>query len=295
MSSRIVLTAVCAMLVVGVAGVRADEAAPALDGNCPVCLIKMGKLVKGDGAYASVFDGKRYLFPAVEQKRMFDKDPSAYVPVMGGDCTVCKVEKGKKVAGKAEFHTVRDGRLYLFPSQKQKYMFDKSPEKYADADLALGGKCPVCLVKKNKVVAGKTEYASIYDGKRYLFPGPEQKQMFDAGPAAFTPALGGKCTVCKVEKNKDVEGSAEFHTTHDGRLYLFPSEKQQKMFVANPAKYANADLALAGYCPVCKVEMGKDVKGSNDLAVVYNGLRYLFPGRKQIDMFVSNPTKYAVD
>ena len=50
--------------------------------------------------------------------------------------------------------------------------------------------------------------------------------------------------------------------------------------MANPARYADADVALQGYCSVCKVEMGKDVKGNNDYAAVYNGLRYLFPGRK---------------
>ena len=150
------------------------------------------------------------------------------------------------------------------------------------------------MIKKNKIVHSKQAYASVYDGQRYLLPSPKQKKMFDAVPAAFVPAMGGKCTVCKVEMNKNVPGKSKYHLTHNGRLYLFASAKQKKMFQANPEKYANADVALNGYCSVCKIEMGKDVKGKADFAVDHDGLRYLFPGAKQRDMFLANPTKYTV-
>ncbi len=283
------------LLLLGSSLAVASEPAPALDGYCPVCLVKMNKLVKGDAKFSSVHDGKTYLFPGADQKRVFDRNPVAFTPALGGDCTVCRVEKGKKVAGKPEFHAVRDGRLYLFPSQKQKTMFERNPAKYADADLALGGACPVCLVKMNKIVPGSVEYASIHDGKRYLFPSPEQKRMFDAKPASFVPAMGGNCTVCKVEKNTDVAGTPEHHLTHNGRLYLFPGQKQLDMFKANPQKYASADVAMNGYCPVCKVELGKDVVGKPGLSVDYAGKRYLFPSEKQRTMFRNDPAKYAVN
>ncbi len=58
---------------------------------------------------------------------------------------------------------------------------------------------------------------------------------------------------------------------------------------------SNADVALDGYCAVCKVEMGRDVKGKADFAVDYNGKRYLFPGKKQLDMFLAHPTKYVTE
>ena len=172
-------------------------------------------------------------------------------------------------------------------------MFERKPEKYVDADLAMGGACPVCLVKMNKIVPGKPEYASVHDGARYLFPGPEQKRMFDENPAAFTPALGGACTVCKVDMHKDVPGKVEHRLVHNNRLYLFPSSRQLGMFKANPNKYADADVALGGNCSVCKVEMGKDVKGKPAFAADYHGKHYLFPGRQQLDMFVANPGKYV--
>ncbi len=147
----------------------------------------------------------------------------------------------------------------------------------------------------NKVVKGDPAQVAIHDGMRYLFPGSEQRLMFEQNPEAFAPALGGDCTVCKVEMGKSVPGKSEFHTVHNGRLYLFPKEQQLAMFKKDPARYADADLALGGDCAVCKVEMNKDVAGSVDFAVDYKGKRYLFPDAKTREMFVSNPGKYTTN
>ncbi len=162
-----------------------------------------------------------------------------------------------------------------------------------EPETALNGYCPVCLVKANRLVKGDPKISSVYDGKTYLFPSSEQKQMFDANPPAFAPTLGGNCSVCKIEMDKDVPGKAEFHVTHNGRLYLFPSVKQRDMFVADPDKYADADVALGGNCSVCKIELGKDVPGKPEISVDYKGRRYLFPMEKQRRMFLANPGKYV--
>lgn len=160
--------------------------------------------------------------------------------------------------------------------------------------VALNGYCPVCMVKMDKLVKGSPAYSTVYDGKKYLFPSQEQKEMFDKDPAAFAPALGANCVVCKVELKKDVPGKPEVHLVYKGRLYLFPSEKQLEMFKANPEKYADADVALGGFCPVCKVDMGKDVKGKPDIAIDYHGRRYVFPSVEMREKFRKNPRKYAV-
>jgi YHS domain-containing protein len=283
-----------AVLLLAPLQVRAAEPVPALDGNCPVCLVEMDRQVQGDSSFRSTYDGQTYWFPSAKMKDMFDENPSKYVPVLRGNCTVCKVESNKDVPGKVEHHLIHNGRLYLFPSPKQQSMFEANPAKYADADLALGGKCPVCLVKAGKIVPGKAAYFSIYDGSRYLFPTPEQKKAFDADPAAFAPALGGKCAVCKVESNKDVPGTAAYHYVYNGRLYLFPSAGTAEKFRANPAKYADADLALGGDCVVCKVDMGRKVPGRSDWTLDWRGERYLFAGREQLEKFRANPTKYEI-
>lgn len=158
---------------------------------------------------------------------------------------------------------------------------------------ALDGYCAVSIVKMDKLVKGNPAYASTYDGKKYLFPSGEAKEMFDENPAAFAPAMGGNCVVCKVEMKKDVPGKPEIHLVHNGRLYLFPSEEQLKMFKAKPEKYADADVALGGYCSVCKVDMKKDVKGKPEFAIDYHAVRYLFPAKEQLEKFKANPQKYA--
>ena len=158
---------------------------------------------------------------------------------------------------------------------------------------ALAGYCPVCIVKMDKLVKGDPAYSSVYDGKKYLFPSGEQKATSDANPAAFAPAMGGDCVVCKVDMKKEVPGKPEIHLVHNGRLYLFPSEEQLKMFKAKPEKYADADVALDGNCVVCKVDMKKDVKGKAEFAYDYHAMRYLFPGKEQLEKFKANPQKYA--
>ncbi len=160
--------------------------------------------------------------------------------------------------------------------------------------LALRGYCPVCLVNMKKWVPGKPEYAATYDGHVYQFPGAEQLEMFNADPAKYTPALHGDCVVCLVNMGQRVPGKLEFTQIYKGRVFLFPSEEQRQMFKADPAKYADADLALGGICAVCRVEMQQEVPGKPEFAVLHNGMRYLFPGAEQRQMFLANPAKYAV-
>ena len=95
---------------------------------------------------------------------------------------------GREMPGKTVYFMVYNGRLYLFPGQKQLDMFKGNPDKYANADLALAGYCPICLEKMNKLVPGKQDYAAIHNGRRYLFPGEEQLRMFAADPALYTRA-----------------------------------------------------------------------------------------------------------
>lgn len=158
---------------------------------------------------------------------------------------------------------------------------------------ALDGYCPVSIVKLDKLVKGDPAYSSVYDGKKYFFPSTEQKTMFDENPATFAPAMGGNCVVYKVEMKKDVQGKSDIHLVHNGRLYLFPSEEQLKMFKTKPEKYADADLALNGYCPVCKVDLRKDVKGKPEFAYDYQGTHYLFPAKEQLEKFKADPRRYT--
>lgn len=163
-----------------------------------------------------------------------------------------------------------------------------------EATLALRGYCPVCLVNMKEWVPGKPEFSATYDGHVYRFPGAEQLELFRADPAKYTPALHGDCVVCLNDMGRRVPGDLNFAQIYRGRVYLFPGEEQRQMFRADPAKYADADLALGGTCAVCRVEMQQEVAGKPEYAVHYDGLRYLFPGPEQRAMFLANPAKYAV-
>lgn len=162
-----------------------------------------------------------------------------------------------------------------------------------NAPLALGGYCPVCIVKMQKWEKGDPAISSLYDGKTYLFPSAAVKAKFDAAPASFVPALGGDCIVCYEKMGKRVAGSLKHTSLFKGRLYLFPSEKELNLFLANPAPFVDTDLAINGECVVCLAKMGKHIAGSTQYTVIHNGLRYLFPSAKEADMFRQSPAQFV--
>ncbi len=169
-----------------------------------------------------------------------------------------------------------------------------SQSRTAPATVALDGYCAVCVIEMKKWVPGKPEYQVTYDGKTYLFPNEEQKQMFVSDPAKYTPAMGGDCTVCSVKMGQTMPGKVQFPVLYGNRLFLFPGEEQKREFLQSPETYANVDLAFDGKCSVCRVEMNQEIQGDPGIATVYQGMRYLFPGDEQRQMFLANPAKYAV-
>jgi YHS domain-containing protein len=144
-----------------------------------------------------------------------------------------------------------------------------------------------------KWVKGDPAYQAAYDGKTYLFADAQGKRMFDSDPAKYVPALGGDCVVALVKMGKRVSGDIRHSAFHDNRLFLFSNEDAQKMFLAQPAAYANADLALNGQCPVCQVNMNQRVAGKPEIAAFHKGFRYLFPAAEQRQTFLASPEKFV--
>lgn len=158
--------------------------------------------------------------------------------------------------------------------------------------VALDGYCPVCILDSEKWVKGDPKFSVVLDGKKYLFPGEEQKKTFLKRTTKYTPALSGDCIVCAVDKRVRRPGSVNFAASHNGRLYLFPDDATKTAFMKDPAKYENADLAMAGMCIVCKIDMKQDVPGKEEFGTIYGGVRFLFPSQDQKKKFLSNPQKY---
>ncbi|WP_417390855.1 YHS domain-containing protein [Gimesia sp.] len=162
------------------------------------------------------------------------------------------------------------------------------------APVALEGNCAVCLVNGKKVVAGKPEFAEVYDGQTYLFPSEEVKQKFKAAPVQYVPALKGDCTVCFAHHDGlRNPGKIDHISFYKGRVFLFPNESIKAVFDKSPAEYADVDLACDGKCIVCKVEGGKDVPGKPEFTAIYQGLRYQFPSQAVMQKFQKDPAKYV--
>jgi YHS domain-containing protein len=162
------------------------------------------------------------------------------------------------------------------------------------APLALEGYCPVSILEMQKWVKGDPALRIVYDGHTYLFANEQSQKMFEANPPKYVPALGGDCVVALVKMGNRVAGDIRHASIHDGRLFLFSNADAKKMFEAEPAIYANADLAYGGNCVVCRVGMQQTVPGKPELAVIHKGLRYLFPSAEQRNEFLANPAKYEL-
>ena len=163
----------------------------------------------------------------------------------------------------------------------------------AGAKPALDGYCPVCLVDSTQWVAGKPEFGVTYDGVNYLFPGAEQMAKFQAAPTNYAPVLGGGDVVAFAQTGRRVPGLTRYGSKYEGRFFFFTNESNKQTFMADPARYANADLALGGDCTVCKLDMNSKKAGDPRVSVVHNGIRYFFVSDQQRQQFVANPARYV--
>ena len=187
---------------------RVQKQSPvALEGYCAVSILEMQKWVKGDPAHGAIYDGRTYLFANEQGKRMFHANPAKYVPALGGDCVVARVKLGKRVPGNIRHASFHDGRLFLFANADAHKMFQAEPVAYANADLALGGKCPVCLVNMGEDVSGKPEIAAFHKNLRYLFPAAEQQRAFLADPQKYVSPTGTRPNIESTTRSPVQSGS----------------------------------------------------------------------------------------
>ncbi len=107
--------------------------APVLDGLCAVCLQDAGQRVHGSVDYGAYHKGRVFLLADEQARKKFLARPSAYADVdlaQGGNCIVCKVLAGKQIPGTREHFSVYKGRRFLFPSGKEREMFDAEPRRF---------------------------------------------------------------------------------------------------------------------------------------------------------------------
>lgn len=160
----------------------------ALQGYSPVAVTDQQQWQRGNPQIQTTFDGMTYYFATAAERQQFLAAPEKYVPALGGDCTVCYAKSKARIAGSVANAATSGGRVYLFPSAAEKSEFLAHPERYVDADLAFDGQCAVCFANSGQRVAGRPEYAAVYQGLRYLFPSQAERTEFLTQPNVYAAA-----------------------------------------------------------------------------------------------------------
>jgi len=116
---------------------------PALGGDCAVCLKDGGKHVRGKTDFTLLYEGRAFLFADSGTQAKFKDNPAAYANVdlaNQGNCVVCQKLAGKAVPGSVRHVSVFKGMRYLFPSEKEREIFDADPGRFlTDAKLGAQG------------------------------------------------------------------------------------------------------------------------------------------------------------
>lgn len=120
---------------------------------------------------------------------------------------------------------------------------------------------------------------------------PESKsQPTRTRPQAPTASLDGYCPVTLLNQEQWKKGNPAFGAIHRGRLFLFTSEKEKRMFIANPDKYSPV---LAGVDPVELTESGQVREGRRAHGVVYRDQVFLFVNEDNLERFWKSPETYT--
>ena len=158
----------------------------AMHGYCPVSIRTSGEWKIGNPEFFSDFDGKRYQLAGPEEQEAFLEDPNHYIPALGGDCPVTKLQTNRRVPGSVFHPSIYQGRLFLFAGGSEKQVFRSEPDLYAQVDIAADGNCVVTSLEENQVVKGKPEFMKWHEGMRYYFTSAANLMKFEENPNQYT-------------------------------------------------------------------------------------------------------------
>lgn len=228
------------VLLLGTVKVFAEDSELAMKGYCPVSIITLNRPVLGGTSFRSVYQGFTYVLADAETKAKFEADPAKWVPQFGGFCTTALGGSyGNRITADPTVYRVREGKLYLFSSERARNSFDPNPDHYISQATerfnkpALGGHCLVSYVNQGKPVPGDAKYADTYAGVVYHFADESARAAFRKEPAKYLPAYGGFC-VDGIANEKRFPGDPKTFTVYEDHLYFFFDDKAKKTFEANP-------------------------------------------------------------
>lgn len=82
--------------------------------------------------------------------------------------------------------------------------------------------------------SGLADYTATSDGAIYRFASAAARDAFVANPETYKPGFGGFCAV-GAALGKKLDGDPEIFRIHEGKLYVFVSEKAVAVWDEDPA------------------------------------------------------------
>lgn len=125
----------------------------------------------------------------------------------------------------------------------------KKPPLDADAEKtrvdvqtspAVGGFCPVALVRDRSLVVGNETLQEEFEGKIYRFSTPERRAAFVANPLRYVPVDRGRCSVRWIDDGEAIEGDPRCGAIYRDRLFLFSDARSRDRFLSKAARYCDA-------------------------------------------------------
>ena len=98
----------------------------AVDGYDLTTYFTKNKAVEGSKKYTTTYKGAVYRFVSSENKNLFDKNPTYYLPQYGGWCAYAMGEKNEEVGINPESFLITNNQLFLF----YKTYFNDTKEKW---------------------------------------------------------------------------------------------------------------------------------------------------------------------
>jgi len=154
-----------------------------------------------------------------------------------GYCPVTLRDHQQWVLGSREIQAIREGKVYLFSSERAREIFVAAAELYLPM---LAGDCPVTYAESRIRQAGELAWGLIHQRRIFFFASKEKLQAFEAEPATYTNVDlvdDGYCVVSRVEEHRMVAGLPETVAIVDGMRYFFASALHRKLFLLNLPRY----------------------------------------------------------
>ena len=105
----------------------------------------------------------------------------------------------------------------------------------ADARLMLRGNDPVSYFTQARPSSGKPDIKAEYDGVTYRFATEENRKLFVASPAKYSPQFGGFCSN-GMAYAVPIAGETDSYKIIDGKLYMFGGYRSKLFFEMDQEK-----------------------------------------------------------